>query len=184
MRYDGEKQEHGKGNNVIIVVLCIAILILTFMLFIINISRLRNLFSSDSRKTQTESTQNSNVVLSGSVGGEDPEAGGGAGSGSTTDTAVGEDPAVVPAEVPVEEAAAEPAEEEKEEAEQEDSDADRIRKIRMRTASSPFPTLCSRMPCAERWALPIKMCGCAIPTESRAFCWKMTLQAIRGSLTT
>ena len=125
MRYDGEKQEHGKGNNVIIVALCIAILILTFMLFIINLSRLRNLFSSDSRKTQTESTQNSNVVLSGSVGGEDPEAGGGAGSGSTTDTAVGEDPAVVPAEVPVEEAA-EPAEEEKEEAEKEDSDADRI----------------------------------------------------------
>ncbi len=126
MRYDGEKQEHGKGNNVIIVVLCIAILILTFMLFIINISRLRNLFSGDSRKTQTESTQNSNVVLSGSAGGEDPEAGGGAGSGSTTDTAVDEEPAAVPAELPVEEAAAVPAEEEKEEAEKEDSDADRI----------------------------------------------------------
>lgn len=121
MRYDGEKQEPGKRNNVIIVALCIAILILTFMLFIINISRLRNLFSSDNRKRPTENTQGSNVVMSGPADGEEPQAGG-------EDDSVGANPAEE--EEPVEEAAEEPAEEEEEEeaveGEEEDSEADNI----------------------------------------------------------
>ena len=121
MRYDGEKQEPGKRNNVIIVALCIAILILTFMLFIINISRLRNLFSSDNRKRPTENTQGSNVVMSGPADGEEPQAGG-------EDDSVGANPAEE--EEPVEEAAEEPAEEEEEEeaveGEEEDPEADNI----------------------------------------------------------
>lgn len=125
MRYDRRDSRPGEKKdiaNIVILILCAAILLLTFLLLLINITRLHSLFTGGSQKEEsvqeTDAGDGQNVI-------SDPGHTGGAGGGNSTDVVISDNPASgVTAEQDIEDEE-EPEEDEPEE-EEKDEDGTRV----------------------------------------------------------